>query len=142
MPTKEQLDSRQQLKEFVDKVGGTLKKISTKAKSDWFGRPDNELKGWIDRGRAINEIQGSLGYRLIIHQTNQEILWAQQQLEVCDEKQLQELRLYLRSLRFLHDFIITTERNADIATGVLAGRDSAIGKETTVFIKNNATVRP
>ena len=136
MPTQDQLDSRQKLKDFVEAVGGTIRKVGTTAKSAWFSRPDDELKGWIERGRAIEEIKDSMGYRLILTQADREIVWAQQQLEICDESQVRDLRLYLRALRFIHDFILTTERNADIATGVLAGREAAIGRDTTTFVKN------
>ncbi len=67
-------------------------------------------------------------------QADKEIRWAQAQLEICEEKEVIELRMYLRSLRFLHDFILTTEKNADIAGTVLAGRESAIGREA--FVRN------
>lgn len=133
-PTAEQLASRERVKEFLDRVVKPVSEFSAKIKSEWFGRPDDELKGWIERGRAIEEIKETLGYRLIITQTNNEIRWAQAQLEVCAEKEVPELRMYLRSLRFLHDFILTTEKNADIAGTVLAGRAGAIGKET--FVRN------
>lgn len=136
MPTQEQLDSRKKLKEFVEAVGGTLRNISSTAKSAWFSRPDDELKGWVERGRAIEEIKDSMGYRLIVTQADKEILWAQQQLEICDESQVRDLRLYLRALRFLKDFLLTTERNADLAAGVLAGRDAAIGRDAVMFVKN------
>jgi hypothetical protein len=44
--------------------------------------------------------------------------------------------MYLKSLRFLNDFILTTRRNADIATGVLASRENAIGRDTATFVRN------
>jgi hypothetical protein len=136
MPTQEQLDSRKKLKEFVEAAGATLDRIKGGLKSKWFSRPNTELQGWIERGRAIEEIKDSMGYQLIVTQADREILWAQQQLEICDEKVVSELRLYLRALRFLHDFILTTDRNADIASGVLAGREAAIGRDATTFVKN------
>lgn len=140
MPTEDQLESRKKLAEFIEAANSTFGKIKGGIKSKWFSRPNEELQGWIERGRAINEIKDSMGYQLIVTQADREIVWAQQQLEICDESEVRDLRLYLRALRFLHDFILTTERNADIATGILAGREAAIGKDTTTFIKN-ATVR-
>ena len=134
MPTKDQLDSRQQVTDFLAKMPKRIRALGEHIKSEWFGRPDGELKGWIERGRAIEEIKDTLGYRLIMTQTEKEVRWAQQQLEICPEKEVLELRMYLRSLRFLHDFILTTEKNADVAATVLAGRESAIGKET--FVRN------
>jgi hypothetical protein len=134
MPTEEQLASRKALTDFVESVAKPLRKFGATIKSEWFGRPDAELKGWIERGRAIEEIKDTLGYRLIMTQADKEIRWAQAQLEVCEEKEVIELRMYLRSLRFLHDFILTTEKNADIAGTVLAGREGAIGREA--FVRN------
>lgn len=136
MPTEEQLQSRKRLAEFVQAVGKPLRGLTGTLKSAWFGRPDDELKGWIDRGWALSEIEGSLGYRLIIETVDNEIIWSQQQLEVCDKAAVDELRLYLRALRFIHHFILTTNKNADIATGVLAGRESAIGIDSATFVKN------
>jgi hypothetical protein len=136
VPTEEQLASRKQLADFIAKVGKPIRNLAKNIKSEWFGRPDEELKGWIERGQAIEEIKGSLGYRLIITQADKEIRWAQAELEVCDEKKVIELRMYLRSLRFLHDFILTTERNADIASTVLAGREKEIGRDSQVFVRN------
>lgn len=136
MPTEEQLESRKQLADFVERVGKPLRNLASSVKSAWYGRPDEELKGWIERGRAIAEIKDSMGYRLILNQTEKEILWAQQRLEVCPETEVRDLRMYLRSLRFFQDFILTTERNADIANGVLAGRSEAIGKDSSTFVKN------
>lgn len=134
MATSEQLESRKQVKDFLDRVAKPIRKFGEKVKSEWFGRPDEELKGWMERGRALAEIQDSLGYRLIMSQTEKEILWAMAKLESCEEKEIIEFRMYLRSLRFLKDFILTTERNADISSSVLAGRESVIGKDS--FVKN------
>lgn len=134
--TAEQLESRKQLADFLKAAGEGLRGLPARIKSAWFSRPDQELQGWAERGRALAEIEGSMGYRLIVEQTDREILWAQQQLEICDENKVIELRLYLRSLRFLNDFILTTRRNADISNSVLAGRSSAIGRDTAVFVKN------
>ena len=135
-PTPEQLASRKQMADFLARVAKPIRELGTKIKSEWFGRPDDELKGWIERGRAIEEIKDSLGYRLIMTQTDKEIIWAQAQLEVCEEKDVRDLRLYLRSLRFLKDFILTTERSADISSSVLAGRESVIARESHAFVKN------
>jgi hypothetical protein len=136
VPTQEQLESRKKLDDFVEAASSTLRKIKGGLKSKWFSRPDDELKGWIERGRAIDEIKDSMGYQLIVTQADREIVWAQQQLEICAESDVRDLRLYLRALRFLHDFILTTERNADIASGVLSGREAAIGRDATTFVKN------
>lgn len=138
-PTKEQLASREELLKFLEKVKNPILQFGAKIRSEWFSRPDEELKGWLERGRAIEEIRDSLGYRLILSQTDKEILWAQQQLEVCEEPLVRDLRMYLRSLRFVKDFLLTTEKNADIAGSVLAGREAAIGRESHAFVKN-ATV--
>ncbi len=136
MPTDDQIASRKKVAEFIEKVGKPIRKLGSQIKSEWFGRPDKELKGWLERGQAIAEIEASMGYRMIMAQTEKEIRWAQGQLEVCDEKVVVELRMYLRSLRFLEDFILTVRKNADIASTVLAGRESAIGLESHVFVKN------
>ena len=135
-PTLEQLESRDQVKKFLDVVGRPARAALKHIKSEWFGRPDEELKGWIDRGRAIAEISDSLGYKLILTQTNKEIEWAKNELEVGSVAVIPELRMYLRALRFFHDFILTTERNADIASSVLAGRPEAIARQTETFVKN------
>lgn len=134
MPTADQLDSRKTLSDFLASVAKPIKKYGDKIKSEWFGRPDEELKGWIERGNAIEEIKDTRGYRLIIAQTEKETAWAMAQLEVCEEKQLVEFRMYLRSLRFLKDYLLTTERNADISSSVLSGREKEIGKES--FVRN------
>jgi hypothetical protein len=131
-PTKEQLDSRAELSKFLERVAKPVQAFARNIKSEWFGRPDQELKDWIDRGRAIAEIQDSTGYRLIMAQVSKEIAWAQTQLEVCPEKEIIELRCYLKSLRFLRDFILTTERNADISSKVLAGRANDMEKHSFV----------
>jgi hypothetical protein len=134
--TPEQLESRKQLNEFLEKMHAGVSKIAKGIRSEWFSRPDEELQGWIERGRALAEIRDTMGYRLILAQTDKEILWAQAQLEVCEEHVIVELRVYLRSLRFLKDFILTTEKNADISSSVLAGRPSVLAKDTTTFVKN------
>lgn len=135
MPTEDQIKSRKELDDFLGRVAKPLKSIGRHIKSEWFGRPDSELQGWIERGRAIAEIEDSLGYRLIMEQTHKEIAWARAHLEIGDMNDM-ELRMYLRSLRFLEDFILTTKRNADIASSVLAGRPQAIAREADVFVKN------
>jgi len=135
MPTPEQLASRQMLQDFLEKAK-PLRKLAKVIKSEWFGRPDAELKGWIERGRAIAEIKDSMGYRLILSQTDKEIQWAQGRLEICDKEQVMEFQMYLRCLRFFQDFILTTERNADIAGSVLEGRSTEIGRESEAFVRN------
>lgn len=134
---KDQLASRKRLDEFIDRALKPVKEFARNIKSEWFGRPDDEVKGWIERGRAIAEISDSLGYRLIMEQVQKEIIWAQNQLELAPrERRLKcssvELRCYLKSMRFLQDFILTTERNADISSKVLAGRAEQIGRETFI----------
>jgi hypothetical protein len=136
MPTEEQIKSREELKAFVDRVSKPIRGMVRNIKSAWFSRPDDELKGWIERGRALNEIADSLGYRLIMTQTEKEISWAQAQLEICETKDVDQLRMYLKALRFLKDFVLTTERNADIASTVLAGREGQIARETMSFVRN------
>lgn len=118
----------------MTRVGGTLRALPGKLKSAWFSRPDDELKGWIERGRAISEISDSLGYRLIMDTVEREIEWAREQLEIgkLDER---DLRGYLKSLRFLKEFILTVNKDADIATSVLAGRDAEIGRNSATFIR-------
>lgn len=135
MPTKEQLDSRKELAEFIQRVSRPIKEFGAHVKSQWFGRPDEELKGWIERGRAISEIADSMGYKLIISQTEKEIEWSRQQLEIGSASD-SDIRGYLKGLRFLKDFILTTSRNADISSSVLAGREGAIGRESAAFVRN------
>lgn len=134
MPTEDQLASRKQLTDFLDRVAKPARKLAETIKSEWFGRPDKELQGYIELGAALKEIEDTRGYKIIMAQTDREVLWAQQQLEVCDEAVVSELRMYLRSLRFLKAFVLTVERNADISSTVLAGRPAAIGKD--MFVRN------
>lgn len=133
-----QLASRKRLDEFLDKVAKSTKKLAQHVKSEWFGRPDEELKRMMEYGRAIEEIKDSRGYRLIMTQTEKEIEWAREQLEL-GKLDASELRNYLRSLRFVKAFILTVQRNADISSKVLAGRAEEIGRET--FVKGVANDR-
>jgi hypothetical protein len=133
-PTEDQLESRKQLTDFLDRVAKPAKRLAGQIKSEWFGRPDKELEGYIQLGSALKEIEDTRGYKMIMAQTEREVLWAQQQLEVCDEAEVTELRMYLRSLRFLKAFVLTVERNSDISATVLAGRPAAIGKD--MFVRN------
>lgn len=135
-PTPEQLDSRKEVESFLERMKKVGRKLSAFTKSEWFGRPDNELQGWIERGRAIHEIEDTMGYQLITRQTDLEITWAQQQLEICDEHMVRDLRSYLKALRFLKDFIITTTKNADISSSVLSERAIGIGRDSHTFVKN------
>ena len=135
-PTQDQIESREEVKTFLDRMKSVGRKISAFTKSEWFGRPDDELKGWIERGRAIHEIEDTMGYQLITRQADIEIRWAQAQLEVCDEAAILELRSYLKALRFLKDFLLTTVKNADISTSVLAQRATSIGRDSHMFVKN------
>lgn len=137
-PTAEQVQSRRELSDFLARVVKPVQNLGRAVKSAWFSRPDEELKGWIERGRAIQEISDYLGYRLIMTQTEREIDWAREQLEL-GELDSNELRAYLKALRFLKNFILTTERNADISSKVLAGRAKEIEKVT--FIKGGANDR-
>lgn len=111
-------------------------KISDYVRSQWFGRPTGELLGWVERGRALSEIKDSIGYQLIMTQMEKEIHWAQNQLENTKSEELAQFQMYLKSLRFLKDFILTTERNADISSSVLAGRPTRIGIDSHAFVKN------
>jgi hypothetical protein len=135
MPTKEQLESRKQLSEFIERASRPMRNLGARLKSEWFGRPDDELKGWIERGRAIGEIADTRGYQLIFSTLQKEIEWARNALE-AGTKNDAEIRGYLKGCRFVKDFILTTERNADISSSVLAGRESAIGRDTASFVKN------
>lgn len=140
MPTEDQLASRKAVENFLERVARPVRQKLRTVKSEWFGRPDEELKGWVERGRAISEISDSLGYRLIMSQTDKEIEWAKEQLEIGN-LDVTELRMYLRSLRFLKDFVLTTERNADISSKVLAGRAGAIENDTVQFVQNVRNAR-
>lgn len=133
MPTPEQLESRAKLEEFVKSVAKPIQNLTRKIKSEWFGRPDDELKGWIERGNAIKEIEDTRGYRLIMSQADREIAWAQEQLEIGTEDD-NLMRGYLKALRAVKGFVLTTNRNADIASTVLAERVGAIGRDS--FVKN------
>lgn len=136
MPTEDQIKSREEMAKFLTKMKSATKKIGSVVRSQWFDRPDEELQGWIERGRLLAEVKDSRWIQLQIHTIEQEINWAQQQLEVCKPDDLEELRLYLRSLRFVKGYILTTERNADVSSSVLAGRPSAIAKGTLTFTRN------
>ena len=57
MPTEDQINSRAEVERFIQRVGRTIHALPGKMKSAWFSRPDDELKGWIERGRAISEIR-------------------------------------------------------------------------------------
>lgn len=127
----EQKASRKRLDEFLNSIAKSTKKLAQHVKSEWFGRPDEELKRMVEYGHAIEEIKDSRGYRLIITQTEREIEWAREQLEL-GKLDASELRNYLRSLRFVKAFILTVERNADISSKVLAGRAEGIGRDTFV----------
>lgn len=131
-----QAESRKQLTDFLARVTKPVQRLAKSVKSEWFGRPDKELKDWIDRGRAIAEIQDTLGYRLIMEQTRKEITWAQEQLEIGKLND-DQLRAYLKALRFVKDFILTTERNADISSKVLAGRAREIERDSFVRSATN-----
>lgn len=133
MPTDDQLASRKSVADFVEAMRPVLD-MARKARSKLFGRPDTELKEWIRRGSAIEEIKGTEGYQLIAETLDREIEWARDKLELGEES---DVRAYLKALRFVKGFILTTERNADISSRVLAGRAGQIPK--TMFVKN-ATV--
>lgn len=135
MPTEDQLASRQEVESFLSRVGRPIKEKLSSIKSEWFGRPTQELQGWIERGRWINEIEGSMGYKLIMRATDQEIEWARAALE-AGTLDVTEIRMYLRALRFLKEFVLTTQKNADISSKVLSGRVEAIDRDTVQFIKN------
>lgn len=135
MPTLEQIESRKKLADFIEAARGQVRGVAGRVKSALYGRPDEELKGWIERGRALSEIEDSPGYRLIVSQAHREIEWAREQLELGTDHDT-EMRAYLKALRFLDDFLLTTRRSADIASGVLAGREGAIGRDSMQFVKN------
>lgn len=133
-PTQAQIESRQQVQEFLDRVAKPLKNVASKIKSEWFGRPDEELKAWIEKGRAIEEIKDTRGYQMIVSQLEKELEWTTNELDVCPKEVIDQLREYRKGLKFIRAFILTTEKNADLAGSVLAGRAGAITKET--FITN------
>jgi hypothetical protein len=132
-PTEAQLESRQQVQDFLARVRPKIVKMVGNIKSDWFGRPDAELQGWIERGSAIEEIRDTRGYLLIMKATHNEIEWARTQLELGTTND-SDMRGYLKALRFVKEFILTVEKNADISATVLAGRPAEIGKDS--FVKN------
>lgn len=136
LPTTEQLESRKKLADFIAAAGEKMRGLAGSAKSAWFGRPSDELQGWIERGRALSEIEDSIGYRLILDTIGREIDHSQKALEICPEPDVREWRLYLKSLRFIESFILTTKRDADISSSVLAGREGVIGRESHTFIRN------
>lgn len=136
-PTQEQLDSRKELETFISKMKKPFKDMAAKVKSEWFGRPDAELQAWVEKGHAIEEIKETRGYQMILEQLDKELQWSTNELDVCPKEVIDQLREYRKGLRFIRGYILTTERNAEIAGSVLAGRAGAISKETFV---RNATV--
>lgn len=134
-PTEEQLKSRKALDEFVDAMR-PLRELASGVRSKLFGRPEAELKEWRRRGAAIDEISGSEGYRLIVGTVDHEIEWARDQLETREGT---EVRAYLAALRFVKNFILTTQRDADVSSKVLAGRAGEIPR--TTFVASNVPVR-
>ena len=111
-PTADQLASRAEVATFLKSVPQKLRAIGENIKSDWFGRPDHELKGWIERGQAIAEIKDSRGYFLIMCTLDNEISWATNELK---RKEVAGLREYLQALEFIKGYVVTTERNAEIS---------------------------
>jgi len=136
MAREEQVKSRKQLDNFIDAVKPLLDK-GREWKSKWFGRPDAELKALTQAGQAISEIADSMGYRLIWNTVEHEIEWARTQLELAENV---EIRAYLKALRLVQNVVLATQRDADVASKVLAGRVGAIVDERVTFVKN-ATVR-
>lgn len=134
--TAEQLESRKEVNEFMERMKGHSHAALKFVKSSLFGRPDAELQGWIERGRAWAEVKDTAWYQLQMAQTEHEIRWAQAELETCNTVVVNDLRCYLKALRFVREFILTTERNADIASSILAGRPSALARDTVTFVKN------
>lgn len=139
--TADQLESRKQVTAFIEKMSAPLKKAKETIRSAWYGRSDDELKGWIERGRAIHEIEDSMGYQLIMKALDSEVKWAQAEFEVCKTQDIDPLRYYLKALRFVREFILTTTRNADASQAVLAGRPRAIAIDSTTFVGNATTQR-
>lgn len=136
MPTDAQLESRNQVKEFLQRVASPLRSLSSTVRSKWFDKTDEELNGWIERGRAISEIKDSLGYKYIMQALDSELNWTQAKFENCDPADMLQLQCCVRSLKFVRDYIISTERKADVSASVLAGRPNAIARDTVTFIKN------
>jgi hypothetical protein len=134
-PTPEQVQSREEVKSFLSRVQPIIERARSTVKSMLGDR--NEMQSWIDRGRALAEIQDSKGYKLILATVENEIRWAQARVESddCVDKELVEVRAYLKSQRFIKNYILTVHRNADISSKVLAGRAEAIAEETPAFVK-------
>lgn len=137
---KAQSESRLALLDFVKRVrkqgGEFLKGI----KSEWFGRPDAELKAWMERGSWLNEVKDTRWHINQVATIDQEISWAQEQLEI-GKFPTEELRAYLKALRFVKGHIVTTDRNADMASQVLAYRAQQIGTQTFVSSGANSNDR-
>lgn len=131
-PTPDQLASRSQLSRFVRAMQPIVEAVRN-TKNALFGRPDDELKGWIERGRWIAEIEDSMGFRLITSTLDKEIEWSRDQLE---REESIETRTYLKALRFVKSFILTTRRDSDISMKVLAARAGAIPEDSRMFVRN------
>jgi hypothetical protein len=126
-PTQEQLASRAEVQSFLDRVKKPVREWAKGIKSEWFGRPDDELKQWIEYGRWWDEVKDTRWYQNQLATLDREIKFAQEELE--NGKGLEnvaELRSYLKALRFVRGHILTTERNADISSRVLQGRSEEI----------------
>ena len=125
--TADQQASRKQVQDFLDRVRKPVREWAAGIKSEWFGRPDKELKDWIEYGRWWNEVKDTRWYQNQLATLDKEIKYAQEELEVGKGlEDVPELRAYLKALRFVRGHILTTERNADISSRVLAGRAEEI----------------
>lgn len=104
--------------------------------SKWFGRPVKELQGWVQRGQAIEEIKDTLGYQLITRALDNELAYARRCLEVCEQKDVQELQLAIKAFSFVKSYILTVERSAEASLKVLEGRPEAIAKDAMSFLNS------
>ncbi len=128
-PTKEQLESRQEVDDFLTRVGKRVHSLVGRSK--WFSRPDSELKAWVERGAMLEEVKDSRWHQLQLRTLEQEIFWAQTELEI-GKLDSDELRAYLRALRFVRNYIADVQKNAEISNDVLQGRVKELEKVTFI----------
>jgi hypothetical protein len=92
------------------------------AKSAFSGQKDEALKGWIERRNALNEIKDTRGYQLIDSQISRELDWATKELVHASPLEVVQLQSYIKALNVVKNFILTTNKNAEVAAEVLQDR--------------------
>jgi hypothetical protein len=92
------------------------------AKSAFSGQKDEALKGWIERSNALNEIKDTRGFQLIDSQISRELEWATRELVHASPFEVIELQAYIKALNVVKNFILTTNKSADVAAEVLQSR--------------------